>query len=66
MAKQTYIPPTAETLSVRIEKGLAISGAGMTESIRDGGCIDFGDPNPYYPDGEPMTEGIVNGGYIFY
>lgn len=66
MAKQTYITPTAETLSVRIEQGLALSGAGMTERIQDRGCHDIGDPNPYYPNGEPMTEGIINGGIQFF
>ena len=66
MAKQTYIPPTAETQPVRIERGYRLSGAGMTEAIQDGGYYDIGDPNPYYPDGEPMTEGIVNGQTVFF
>ena len=66
MAKQPYTPPLAELLTARIERGYRLSGAGMTEAIQDGGYYDIGDPNPYYPDGQPMTEGITNGETRFF
>lgn len=66
--KRAYLPPIVEVVPVRIEKGYSLSGGhqGMTEGITDYGYYDIGDPNPYYPDGEPMTEGIVNGSTIFF
>lgn len=68
--KATYIAPKVTVTEIRIEQGFQLSGHqahyGMTESIQEGGCIDFGDPNPYYPDGEPMLEGISNGQTILF
>ena len=66
--RRDYDPPRVEVLLVRIEKGYRSSGVcqGMTEGLADGGCIDFGSPDPYYPDGSPMTEGIRQGRTIFF
>lgn len=64
--KKSYITPRIDIISVRVERGFAGSYTGMTEGIQEGAVIDFGDPNPYYPDGQPMLEGISNGQTIFF
>lgn len=65
--KKSYITPRIDVINVRVERGFAGSCmSGMTEAISDGGYYDLGNPDPYYPDGSPMTEGIRNGQTIFF
>ena len=68
--KAPYIAPKVTVTEIRIEQGFQLSGHqahyGMTESIQEGGCIDFGDPEPYYPYGQPMLEGICTGEYLVF
>lgn len=65
--KKKYIQPRIDIFSACVEKGFRGSyPSGMTESITDGGYYDLGNPDPYYPDGSPMTEGISNGQTIFF
>ena len=65
--KATYVAPEVTVISVRVERGFNGSYShGMTESISDGGCYDLGNPDPYYPNGEPTLEGISNGQTIFF
>lgn len=65
--KKTYIQPKITVVSVHVENGYQCSVPtmnGMTEAIDDGGYYEIGNPEPYYPHGNPMTEGIFTGEFI--
>jgi hypothetical protein len=60
--KKNYIQPRIEIITARVERGFSGSyPSGMLESVQEGATIDFGDPNPYYPYGQPMLEGLSIG-----
>ena len=68
--KAPYIAPKIVVTEIRIEQGFQLSTPhshhGMTEGITDYHYQEIGNPDPYYPDGSPMTEGITNGETRFF
>ena len=68
--KATYIAPKIIVYEIRIDQGFQLSGHpshhGMTECITDHYYQEIGNSEPYYPFGQPMTEGINNGDTRFF
>lgn len=68
MAKKTYIPPSAEKLTARIERGYQISGCRTlvmgSEGTTDNAHIEFGGTDPY--NNGTDVEDVGFGGHIFF